>query len=442
MKTLLLLALLLEPQNNQATNQAPGDDSAAVAPNQPAAGAAVAEQGLAAQLTLLDGQSSAGQLTAITPAALTLQGAMAEQQVPLDSVLTLELKSAGAAAPAAATQELLLHDGGRLAGEQIVRTAQQLTIVSRGLGSVQLPSAAVRAVRLQPENPAWTTQWKAFLQRESDKDLLIVPRRGGDGLDFLAGIVTAISAEEIAFLLDGDNIPVPAQRVYGVVFPRATTARSSSGITLQTQSQEQLVAASVTFDGAEFRIQAAWGQTLQLAADQLRSLDFSRGRIRYLADMEVLKEEFLGLDPAGSLFAGLIDETTARLMYGPRRNTSLDPRLPIRLRGRRYERGLCIHSRTRLTWALDRQFTSLEATIGIDDEVAFNQVSRVSLTVTGDDAVLLEKVLVTSDDPEPLKLSLDGVSTLTILVDYADGDSSCDWLDLADARLILATKDK
>jgi hypothetical protein len=40
-----------------------------------------------------------------------------------------------------------------------------------------------------------------------------------------------------------------------------------------------------------------------------------------------------------------------------------------------------------------------------------------------------------------LQLPLSGVSTLTILVDFGDNESTCDWLDLADAKLLIA-KDK
>ncbi|MFN9977552.1 MAG: NPCBM/NEW2 domain-containing protein, partial [Phycisphaerae bacterium] len=85
-------------------------------------------------------------------------------------------------------------------------------------------------------------------------------------------------------------------------------------------------------------------------------------------------------------------------------------------------------------------YQSLEAVIGIDDEVAGNQDSAVLVTITGDGQSLYSQQIRTSDDPQPLKLAVDQIATLTILVDFGDGDSSCDWLDLADARLILRTE--
>jgi hypothetical protein len=113
----------------------------------------------------------------------------------------------------------------------------------------------------------------------------------------------------------------------------------------------------------------------------------------------------------------------------------------LRLRGREFSKGLCVHSRTELSWALDSRFSVLDCLIGIDDEVAFNGTHSVALKISGDGAVLFEKLIATADDPIPVRMPLEGVSTLTVLVDFGDGDSVCDWLDLADAKLVIA-KDK
>ncbi|MEI6540817.1 MAG: NPCBM/NEW2 domain-containing protein [Planctomycetota bacterium] len=110
----------------------------------------------------------------------------------------------------------------------------------------------------------------------------------------------------------------------------------------------------------------------------------------------------------------------------------------LRLRGREFARGLCIHSRSELQWELKKQFSAMDCVVGVDDEVAFNGSHAVLLKIMGDDNVLFEKLIATSDDPLPLRLALDGVSKLTILVDFGDGSSVCDWLDIAEARLVIA----
>ena len=201
------------------------------------------------------------------------------------------------------------------------------------------------------------------------------------------------------------------------------------------------MAKSVTLNRDQFQIAAGWGQSLQVNLQQVRNIDFSSSRVQFLSDLEPLEERFDGVDPEGSLLAGLIDREQQLQLFGPRRDTTMERQSRLRLRGREFSKGMCIHSRTEISWALDGRFAVLDCLAGIDDEVAFNGTHSVSLKITGDKAVLFEKLIATTDDPLPLRLPLEGVSTLTILVDFGDGDSVCDWLDLADAKLVIA-KDK
>lgn len=399
------------------------------------------------KITGLDGNSIDGQLRSISSGQVTVETAGGAQSLALDAVMAIDLisgdaKSSDPALAVADAGQIWMHDGSRVAASAVTRTAQDFLFDSPVLGEQSLPAEAVRAVRLAVDDKSLTSQWQTFLQRDGQKDLLIVPKRDGSGLDFLAGIVSAISTEQVSFLLDGDTIPVPIARVYGVVFASPVERSNKPQSVVQLRSGDQLAAKAILFDGAQFRITSSWGSEVRLNTDVIRRIDFSSGRIQYVSDLEPLREEFDGIDPDGSLFSGLIDPATARMMYGPRRDSTMDPRQKIRLRNRRFDKGLCLHSRTTLSYALDRNYESLEAIVGVDDEVAFNQVSQVSLKISADGEVVFEKVFQTDEDPVNLKLPMAGVSTLTILVDYADGDSSCDWLDLADAKLIRVTEAK
>jgi hypothetical protein len=399
-------------------------------------------------LTTLEGDQQSGRLTAITDSQVTIQVDGIAAEIPAEKLIKLELTSASASSantetePDQSPQEIQLLDGSRIQCRGTARSAQMVTTTTQAAGELMIPVTAVKAIQLLPSDEKYADQWKSYVQRETKKDLLIVPKREGDGLDFLAGVVSTISAEEITFLLDGDTIPVPAAKVYGVVFAETNGSKLTSRSVVHAASGFEIGAASITFADGTFMVTTAWGQKLSLSSGQIQMIDFSVGRIRYLSDLNPLKEDFSGIDPDDSLFTGLVDSATLQLMYGPRRDTTLDSQIPIRLRGQRFAKGMCIHSRTELTYALDRKFTVLEAIVGIDDLVSGNQQSIVSLTISGDGKQLYQQNISTQDAPVPLKVSLENVATLTILVDYGDNDSSCDWLDLADAKLILATEDK
>jgi hypothetical protein len=396
-----------------------------------------------AKVSMLDGQIRSGELTAISASELTLQEAGSEVRLALADVMAVDFPAVESST-ATATQVLMLTDGSRLFASEISRSAKSVTAQTEWLGAIELNSEIVHAARLQAENPAFANQWATFLKRESEKDLLIVAKRDGSGLDFLSGVISTVSSETVEFLLDGETIPVPAARVYGVIFshsavtPNARLQESTSEIRLLSAHGDTVAARTLTLTSGQLQIEAGWGQKLSVPFDRLQRIDLSSGRIQYLSELATLTERFDGVDPENSLLAGLIDLEQQRQLFGPRRDTTIERQAKLRLRGREFEKGLCIHSRTEISWALDGQFSSLECLAGIDDEVAFNGSHSVLLRISGDDQVLFEQLIRTDDEPLPLKLPLDGISTLRVLVDFGDGESVCDWLDLADAKLVLA----
>ena len=408
--------------------------------------AAVAQTDTKTKVSLLDGTVHQGTLVLISSEGLDLQVDASSIKVPMSDIMLIdfpETKSVVSDEP----QVVSLRDGSQLNCSGANRTAMELTVSSATFGELKIANKHVRSIRLQADNPAYRSQWNTFLKRETDKDLLIVAKRDGSGLDFLAGVVSAIGAEKTEFLLDGETVPVPAARVYGVVFASTASTQAGQPVNLTSAARvtshkgDQFAASTIKFAGGAFEIETGWGQSLQAASAMIRSIDLSSGRVQYLSDLEPLEERLDGIDPEGSLLAGLIDKEEETLLFGPRRDTTMERTSRLRLRGREFSKGLCIHSRTEISWALDEKYTSLDCQVGIDDEVAFSGQHIVALKISGDGNVLFEKNISTTDDPLPLQLPLNGVSTLTILVDFGDNESTCDWLDLADAKLLIA-KDK
>lgn len=391
-----------------------------------------------ARVSLLSGESRTGSLSALDDETVTLSGTPEKLSLPIADVLSIDL-TAGAAVPPTDTQLLILTDGSRLSVSTVTRTARQLSAASAWLGALELGNDRVRAVRLQPENTAFTAQWNSFTERESEKDLLIVAKRDGTGLDFLAGVVSSITADQIDFLLDGDTIPVPAARAYGIVFGQQAGRVATVAATRVMSNRGDVVSTTkVTLAAATLSLTTGWNQAVEVPIGSVQRIDLSGSRIAWLSELPALSERFDGVDPDDNVLGGLISREHQQALFGPRRNMTIERQPGLRLRGREFERGLCIHSRTEITWALDGNYSSLECLAGIDDEVAYRGQHTVLLKISGDERVLFEQQLATSDDALPLSIPLAGVSTLSILVDYGDGDSVCDWLDLADAKLIIA----
>lgn len=393
------------------------------------------------QLTTLDGKTQTGELQQISETDVTLQLESGPQTVPLAQVLNIA-RSRTTEPAISAGGTILLRDDSRIIAEQIRKDATGVSGLA-AFGPVAIPADQVLAVRLQPDTEQYRDQWRTFRERDTEKDLLVVLKRDRSGLDFLAGVVSDISEEQLSFLLDGDSVPVPLSRVFGVVFGRnqqeGRPPRSS--VRVDTISGDLLMGRSIVAAEGIWTLETLRGDKLQGRLDQLQSIDLSSGQFVMLADHQPLQEEFSGADPRGSVTAVILGEDDIAFpeeeqLFRPRRNQNQAGQ-PLRMRQREYRSGLCLHSRTQISWPLDREFESLQAVVGIDDEVAYAMEGKnsVRLIVKADQDVVLDTVIAGRDEPRSLTIPLAGASTLTVLVDYGDGNSLCDWLDLGDARL-------
>ncbi|MEY4185183.1 MAG: hypothetical protein RIT02_217 [Planctomycetota bacterium] len=398
------------------------------------------------RLSLVDGTERSGELKSFDGRQLELQSGGQLQTVGAAELLQLEFRSAESESGVATgteqhPQRLYLRDGSELSATGVHRSVTEVVLQSEVWGDLRVPLEAVSAVRLQVEGAGFAEQWGAFRKRESEKDLLIVVKRDGSGLDFLSGIVSAIGADSVDFLLDGEKVPVPAARVFGVVFgqPAGAPEKSAAGSRLVLQNGDSMRVSDLRVQDAVVQCGSSWGQSLRCGVEHLRLADLSGERLAYLSELPLLREALISADPEGSLLQGLVDTETQQRLFSPRRDRVLQGSSRLRLRGREYLRGLCVHSHSVLSWALDRRYETLELTAGIDDEVAFNAAAghAVRLVIRADDDVLFDELISAQDPPRVLRLSVSGRSTLEAEVDFGDGSSVCDWLDLADAKLWL-----
>lgn len=412
---------------------------------------------LQVKVTTLDDAVVAGTDVKLDQQQVTLITDSGPQTLPLADVLSIELDAEDAAGDAtiAPGPEIGLINGSRLFVAELTATAESVQARSAELGELQIPRSAVRYVRLQPPKEEWQTEWNAYLARSSQKDRVIVPKRDGSGLDFLSGVIVSMNDQTMPFLLDGDEIPVPRDRVYGIVFGQSTDSDRDANETssvVRLRNGAQLAVNSVALQDGQLQLTTSWGQPLTVSADLLSMIDFTGGRVHYLSDLDPLRETYFGLsadDRWGPLFEQ--DRSTrtglSRMWKMSRNRFPNNGQPPLSLRGRTFARGLCIFPSARIEYALDRKYKSLKATVGVDDEVAFNQTdpqspSRVALKIEADGKVVFEQLIEATADPLPVELDLSGVSTLALIVDFGDGSGVCDYLDIVNPALLVQTEGK
>ncbi|MGV2338739.1 MAG UNVERIFIED_CONTAM: NPCBM/NEW2 domain-containing protein [Planctomycetaceae bacterium] len=397
------------------------------------------------RITQLDGTTKQGSLLGITEAAAQLESSGARTEIPLSSLLLLESTTPEPPANDFPPQQIWLRNGGQLSGTSVTQSARQVTLQSPRLGQVSFPVTAISAVRLQASNDGFRPAWDAFRQRQTEQDLLVVVKRDGSGLDFLAGVISSASSEKIEFLLDGETVPVPANRVYGLVFGQpAGQPAAIPAVRVSLAAGDLLAGSSLLVTGPKFKLLLSPDSSLEGPTELLRQVDFSGGRLRSLAELEPLEIRFLGTEPADSPLASVPElQEAEKLLWGPR----LDGTIPgtsgqyrPRIGGREVTRCIAMHSAAEITWELSQKYEQLDALAAIDDTYALANAggNALQLTIQADNAVVFDQQIHGRDQPIPLSLSLKGVSVLTIKVDFGDGSGIGDWLILGDPRLRIA----
>ena len=175
----------------------------------------------AAEIETLDGNRHAGELAELTDASAILQQGQSSVTLPLANVV--EVRFPGASPPEASTgSRVAFIDGSRLTLSGFLVTGDKARCET-SFGKFTLSVARLSHVRFGISTTKLDEAWAALLARESKNDLLVVKKE--DVLDFLSGETGDVGGkgdanDKIGFLLEGDEVPVARDKVYGIIFHR------------------------------------------------------------------------------------------------------------------------------------------------------------------------------------------------------------------------------
>ena len=379
----------------------------------------------AAEVTTVDGATISGTLAAVERNAIVLEANGAPSRVPLEKVLEVRLPNASAPPVEEGQLSIRLQAGGILTCRDASLRDRTLIADTVAAGKVQLPVSAVSAIRFRSADEPIATAWEDVAKSEPERDLLVV--RNADVLDRLEGTVSGLDAKNLTFLVGESRVAIDRskEKLFGVVFGRGGAAEQSSTGDLRFRNGDRLPFASVTLKGENLGVTLPGGSEATVPLAHAEAIDFGRGKIQYLAQLEPRAKEhvsYFGPSPLDSVFDVLIDRSDA------------GPRTPIRIDRQVFKRGLVIHSRTKLIYRLNGEYKRFVAVAGIEQLV--RPLGDLDLVISADGKELLRRNVKGSDPPLPLDLDVSGARELTIFVDFAGDMDISDHLALGDARLI------
>lgn len=319
--------------------------------------------------------------------------------------------------------EFLLNDSGRLRGFVLMDAPAESIHTHSIVGSRQpIPFDAIAGIRLAAAKQFVRAEelfQAALADRQPAQDVLIT--RDRDEPKLLRGILESIDATSGAFHFGDRSRTFRTDRTYGIVLAAgaAKEAPRPRPVTLLLRDGSRVSGAIEQADEDEISIATSLGFSARLHLDDLTQITVHSDRLVSLSSLVPDRQEGDGL-----LHRTWPMERDQNLFGGA-----------LNLGGRSFEKGICVHSRTKLVYVINGEFEKLAATIGIDDSV--RPLGNVEFRVLGDGKVLWESGIVTgADPPKDIVVPLSGVTEVTLIVDFGKALDLGDHAVWGNARLI------
>jgi hypothetical protein len=308
---------------------------------------------------------------------------------------------------------LLLKGGDILRGSIIKFDGQSVSLNSAGYGLVKIASKDIIGGGFtQPLE--FEKLGRQLVSAEEDRLFLV----NGDALG-----VTILSMSKASVVVKSQlgTLDLPRKSIKRFAFVLAQRkSEPENGILVSARSTDgDLITGGILgIDDRTVSLKTGYGK-FTLMQEKLLVLSVNNGGVIYLSDLEPFRVE---------------EVPFFTVIKHYRRDESIGG-TPISLRGKRFEKGLGVHSKTRLTYKLGKAYSSFKGVIGIDDEAKGK--GSVIFKILGDEKVLFESGDLTgSSDPQRVDVKISGVEQIVLDVGYGKGFHIGDRAVWADARVI------
>lgn len=345
-------------------------------------------------------------------------------------VLTLRRK--GMPLPALpADEQLILVNGDRIPIAETPRlVGERLHFRHPDLGDgkeVSLPLGALALYwRAPPDKEARPERLRRRLATGTRKRDLVLLRNG----DAIEGVLNVLDDRKAEVELNKKTTAVRINQVAGVALntdladslrPKGVFARLVlTGAGGAAGTRLSLTSATCT-DGRTLTGTTVFGAPVRVPLARVVVLMLFQGRADYLSDLKADKYEFHPyLDASWPL------AVDANVCGGD-----------LRLAGSTYDKGVGLHSRSRVTYTLGGAYRRFEAVVGLDDRCGVRGSVRVRVLADGKALNLGgPRELTARGGPLAVSVSVAGARELTLEVDFGAGGDVEDVVNWANARLI------
>lgn len=265
----------------------------------------------------------------------------------------------------------------------------------------------------------------ARLAEPGAEDSVVALGREQAALQVVTGTAHGIVEGKLRFTFEGEERPINVSRLAGIVY--AQHVRKHSGASpyqlVQLLSGDVVSGSWKAVDEKQLAVETTWGGQISIPRPAVAKILFRNGKVTYLSDLDPASVEEV------PYFGHLVPYQRDQGFSGG----------PIKLKDKTYPKGLAVHSRSLITYAVDGQYESFKALVGFDE--SGHGRGRVRCRLLGDGRELfIEPDLRASGDPSAIEVSLAGVKQLALEIDFGEDEDIGDRVLWADARLFRSSK--
>lgn len=383
------------------------------------------------QVTNLAGDQHEGTLESFAADAVVIKTNAGSISTPAEELLVIQSKAATPKTNTVPAVEVRLIDETRLLVKSFKSSGIVATLMHAQFGEIQIPSEKVASVRFAPDDPKIDAEWIQMIGRTSKKDVLAI--RKGDVLDHLDGVIGTLNEATMQFQLDGSDIAVKREKIFGIIYSRRESTAKKAVARLELADGDRLAIKQIEWGDSAWKALTVSGITFDIPVEQFQKLDFSSGKVTYLSDLE----------PRSVKYTDRFDIQLSFPVNEYRRDKGYDGG-PMMLNHKSYSKGLAIHARTAIKYRLGGDYRRFQAVMGIGDEYP---EGTVNIVVNGDNKLLFKStVSAVSRSPkgrairnptQNLDIDVAGVVEFEILVDFGNDPKHVgELLYLANAKAI------
>ncbi|HVX13023.1 MAG TPA: NPCBM/NEW2 domain-containing protein [Pirellulales bacterium] len=332
--------------------------------------------------------------------------------------------AANAEGPGAAQVVVYGRDKSVIRGELVSLDDETVTVKTGWAAEVKLPLTSARGIGFPSTGTAADRQmFESRLADPAAEDTAVVLGREKD-VSQITGVAHGVKDGKLGFTFEGEDRSLNVARLVGLVYakgrPKAGDAKPYQ--VAHFVSGDMLAGVWRALDDKQLEFETPSGKIV-LPRTAVARVVFRNGKVTFVSDLEPT-------DVEETPYFGRL------LSY--RRDQSLDDG-PLTLKGKPYAKGLAVHSRSVLSYAIDGEYETFKATVGFD--ASSQGRGRVSCRVLGDGRELFgEPDLAATAEPVTIDVPLAGVKQLSLEVDYGEGEDTGDRVIWADARLFRGEK--